>query len=959
MMNKKNYLLSFIILLSTLTHLQSQTNYCVSKGNLPWEFWIGNVQLGSINNTSSKEGYGNFISQTSNVAQGTSIPLSILPTYSWSGDPQIATMQWAAWIDWNKNGTFEATEKVGSGNNATRSVSVAVPATALVGNTRLRVSMKIGGAPMACEAFEKGEVEDYTLNVTGGTVGGTTDNKKLLVTNVVGNNRVQPNGQLSVSVTIKNNASVASKADSVYMASWVANTGLGAGFFYSQTYSRNKVAIPTIAANQSVTIPAVFTMPATLSSNIFVKPSGLDFLLEPYFITKEIAEINNFGPPITGDSARKISYNFPILPATTTDLALSGSQINAIWDSANPAINVRLRIVNNGTSAVKNVFVEIHRANTSNSSIVYPNIGDFALTSGTGTVDSRDLATSFRTGLNIWAWKIPELAAGASLEATFSGTVRTEFAAPQTVGLYYKDLSINPKIIYADAVDNVKTNDSIPSGFTYRFKSSRGPLPDLTLANLNVPTPSVSQGQILNFKFDLKNQGTAAATGNFSVKSYLSNDQFLDFFDYQDGEIPTGNFAVGFTSSQIAGAMTVRNTVAAGQYYLILQVDSNNQISEGNEGNNEIISTTLITVKANTVLPDLRITLLGPLGIDLLSPVKTGDFFGVNSKVENGNVPTPGPLNTNFYFSLDTLLDARDSLVGIFTSGTDETFGGGVRVPLLPDGDYFIIAKVNADNAIPESNFNNNISVLKTPKVKIRNPSIRSGDVSLSISASKPTYVKYETMRFKVTAQNVGNQPLTNVKIELKRPALTANGGSKVVSLGVFNDYCPGGIECSEWNIPTLAAGATATLDAPFFILDATAPIVVNTKLLGSTPTDANTANNTATVSVSPAGAAGAAAPILGLRRQIPTQYIPLIVQSISPNPTEGDVVVEVESLTAQEVQFEFSNAMGQTIQSEKRAVEKGTNKVHFDVYEFTQGIYFIQTNVGKGRNAPTKFVKF
>jgi hypothetical protein len=267
-----------------------------------------------------------------------------------------------------------------------------------------------------------------------------------------------------------------------------------------------------------------------------------------------------------------------------------------------------------------------------------------------------------------------------------------------------------------------------------------------------------------------------------------------------------------------------------------------------------------------------------------------------------------------------------------------------------------LILKIDADNQIVESNENNNYIVSTSLITVTGGTTGGGGDIALSIVSTPSVFRKYSVNTMRVTAQNVGNQALTNVKIELKRPALTSNGGSKVASVGSFQDFCPGGIECSEWTIPTLAAGATATLDAPFFVLDANAPIVVTTKLLSSTPTDANTTNNTASVTVNPAPAV---APVLALSRQKPTQYIPLVVQSIAPNPTEGDVVVEVESLMAQDVQFEFSNAMGQVIQSEKRAVEKGVNQVHFDVYEFTQGVYFIQTSVGKGRNAPTKFVKF
>jgi hypothetical protein len=43
-----------------------------------------------------------------------------------------------------------------------------VPQSAKNGNTRMRISMKYNRNPTACEVFSYGEVEDYTLSVSGG-----------------------------------------------------------------------------------------------------------------------------------------------------------------------------------------------------------------------------------------------------------------------------------------------------------------------------------------------------------------------------------------------------------------------------------------------------------------------------------------------------------------------------------------------------------------------------------------------------------------------------------------------------------------------------------------------------------------------------------------------------------------------------------------------------------------------
>jgi hypothetical protein len=41
-----------------------------------------------------------------------------------------------------------------------------VPATAPLGATRLRVTLKYNALPTSCETFQYGEVEDYTVNIT-------------------------------------------------------------------------------------------------------------------------------------------------------------------------------------------------------------------------------------------------------------------------------------------------------------------------------------------------------------------------------------------------------------------------------------------------------------------------------------------------------------------------------------------------------------------------------------------------------------------------------------------------------------------------------------------------------------------------------------------------------------------------------------------------------------------------
>jgi Domain of unknown function DUF11/Secretion system C-terminal sorting domain/CARDB len=69
----------------------------------------------------------------------------------------------------------------------------------------------------------------------------------------------------------------------------------------------------------------------------------------------------------------------------------------------------------------------------------------------------------------------------------------------------------------------------------------------------------------------------------------------LNANDIQDGTINTGNFTAG-TANVVNGASTVPVSLAAGNYFLIIKIDADNQVVESNESNNEMASATAFAV---------------------------------------------------------------------------------------------------------------------------------------------------------------------------------------------------------------------------------------------------------------------------------------------------------------------------------------------------------------------------
>ncbi|MFK7060703.1 M4 family metallopeptidase [Flavobacterium oreochromis] len=149
---------------SVTTSAGSSVTYCASKGSSQADEWIDYVALnGMTNTTTANAGYGDFTAKVAPLPYG-----SNTITFS-AGFAGIAyTEYWSVWIDYNKNGTFESTEKVTSGSSSSSgnlTGTFTVPTTALAGQTRMRVQMKYGSTSTACETFSYGEVEDYTVNV--------------------------------------------------------------------------------------------------------------------------------------------------------------------------------------------------------------------------------------------------------------------------------------------------------------------------------------------------------------------------------------------------------------------------------------------------------------------------------------------------------------------------------------------------------------------------------------------------------------------------------------------------------------------------------------------------------------------------------------------------------------------------------------------------------------------------
>ena len=151
----------------SVTTLTPSITYCTSQGTSTTSDRISKVVLGTINNTSTgTAGYENFTAISTNLVRGVSNAFTITPFRSSSTRKEA----YRIWIDYNNDGDFLDTGEQVYNRTAISATSVSgsftVPTTTTLGLKRMRVSMKYNASPTSCEIIARGQVEDYTVNVT-------------------------------------------------------------------------------------------------------------------------------------------------------------------------------------------------------------------------------------------------------------------------------------------------------------------------------------------------------------------------------------------------------------------------------------------------------------------------------------------------------------------------------------------------------------------------------------------------------------------------------------------------------------------------------------------------------------------------------------------------------------------------------------------------------------------------
>ena len=152
--------------------------YCPSRGMTVMDEWIARVAVGTLDNQSgANDGYGDFSALGTTLLIGQGHPITLAPGYSLDVYPEF----FKVFVDFDQNGNFNGPGELAysSGGMVGGPISgtLTIPASALVGSTRMRVIMLYDDpTAVGCtNDYDYGETEDYCVALVHNTTGIATD----------------------------------------------------------------------------------------------------------------------------------------------------------------------------------------------------------------------------------------------------------------------------------------------------------------------------------------------------------------------------------------------------------------------------------------------------------------------------------------------------------------------------------------------------------------------------------------------------------------------------------------------------------------------------------------------------------------------------------------------------------------------------------------------------------------
>ncbi len=520
---------------------------CTAQSEFPWQEWIEDVQIGTLENYDSGKfrnyataGYSDYTDLVS-APIDRSNPVEYVLNTGFSGvNPGD---YWTVYIDYNQNNIFDLPEeRVITNKGIARTGTFTIPNDALNGTTLCRVILSKNTYSDPCDHPAFGEVEDYLITI--GEIIPPVELPDLTVSALTVTDQVVQNGIIDYAIKISNIGQAPAQ-----------NFKFGVFVSTDDLLDPNDQLIEVIDIDNLDPF-SIQDIESTLDLN--GGPAGeyfIFFKVDKEEIIEESQETNN-----------TIRRNLEIIENTGNLIDLELSMTATISDPARfSRTRVMLTLTNNSPNQATNIAAEL---------FLTPNIDDFVF-AGDGAVALTGGGTfSVVSG----AWTIPSLAGGAIATASFDlFTLSDDFSPCAQV-----------RDVDQEDVDSTPGNGQCPNAVEDdEANLSEGPPTpptiDFALESLDFPSSGFTNDG-LEGVITYSRLGNLVESLTILGSIYLSEDEQLDADDIVVGP---ANLSTGIPVTNNTEMVNFDlEGIEPGDYRIFVVLDEPNDVEEFNESNN-------------------------------------------------------------------------------------------------------------------------------------------------------------------------------------------------------------------------------------------------------------------------------------------------------------------------------------------------------------------------------------
>ncbi|WP_182867972.1 carboxypeptidase regulatory-like domain-containing protein [Rhodopirellula sp. JC639] len=311
---------------------------------------------------------------------------------------------------------------------------------------------------------------------------------------------------------------------------------------------------------------------------------------------------------------------------------------------------------------------------------------------------------------------------GAINSITGSGTTFTVTFDPQSVDGTYQ-ISLGPDIqdVAGNAMD--QNSDGINGEVIDAYSGSlQLQSPDLNAVRVDAP-PTAVFGTQLPLQWTVRNVGSDSALEVWQDKAWLSRDTLLDTSDILLGiESAAADRPLPATAEyqrDVSVPLPLTQSLDAGQYYVLIEADSEQQQPEIDEQNNLAVSAP-VTISLPS-LPNLVVT-----NIDAPAEALSGQQIPIGWTLTNqGSAPASGTWRDTVFLSDDDLIGGDQyfgdfAFTGTILPGQSVTRRQTIRLPISLSGAHRAVVATDSSSNVYEHAGENDNAMIDGSVIDIR-----------------------------------------------------------------------------------------------------------------------------------------------------------------------------------------------------------------------------------------------